>query len=270
MCSVNTPIADLNENTLRNRLQGRLIGDPVWVIPEVASTNSWLKEKVNNQNVPQGALVVADHQTHGRGRIDREWHCPPGIGLLMSLYWTSNLPMPQRPLYSLASALAVFDMLTTDIPGHEKSDRVSFKWPNDILVDGNKISGILSETVPEKGLILGIGINVHQQPEDLPFPFATSIAIWTGQKTNRADILVALTKHLETRLIQIDNNQSNIIIDELMQIGLKIGCDITAVVSDRVLKGTYQGLSPNGALRIQDHQGNIQHLTTVDKLSIGS
>ncbi len=270
MYSVNTPTVDIEENILRRRLKGHLIGDPIWLLPEVASTNHWLKETVSGQDTPRGAVVVTDYQTHGRGRIDREWHCPPGMGLLLSLYWTSHLPMSQMPLYSLASALAVFDLLTTDIPGHEKSDRVRFKWPNDILIGGKKVCGILSETVSDTGLIIGIGLNVHHQPENLPVPNATSIAIWTGQEINRTDLLIVLINHLETRLTQVDNSGSTSIIGELTQIGPKIGCNITAVINGQILRGTYQGLSANGALRLQNREGVVHNLTTVDKLTIGS
>ncbi len=268
--SVNTPTVDIEENTLRRRLKGHRIGDPIWLLPEVTSTNQWLKETVGSQDIPRGAVVVADHQTHGRGRIDREWHCPPGMGLLLSLYWTSHLPMSQMPLYSLASALAVFDLLTTNIPGHEKSDRVGFKWPNDILVNGKKICGILSETVSNTGLIIGIGLNIHQKLEHLPESEATSIAIWTGQEINRTDLLIALIDHLETRFTQVDNGDNTSTVNELTQIGPEIGCNIIAIINGQIVRGTYQGLSPNGALRLQNHDGVIHNLTTVDKLTIGS
>jgi len=130
------------------------------------STNSDLKRRfADNPDLPSGRIVVAREQTAGRGRLDRKWIASPGKNLCFSLFLRTDAPPLRIPSLSMAAALAVDDLL------HEKGIPSTPKWPNDVLVDGRKICGILSERVERRspdrtGVVLGIGLNVDMTPEE--------------------------------------------------------------------------------------------------------
>ena len=136
------------------------------------STNDEAKERARNA-APEGTLVRAERQTAGRGRRGREWSSPEG-NLACSLILRPGLPPAQAALVSFVAALAVAEAVADLIPG-----RPTLKWPNDVLVGGAKISGILLESEPGPGgavdwLVLGTGINVASFPTDAAYP-ATSL-----------------------------------------------------------------------------------------------
>jgi BirA family biotin operon repressor/biotin-[acetyl-CoA-carboxylase] ligase len=257
---------DLNENYLREQLKGRMIGDPLWVLPEVPSTNEWMKDFVRRNSTPSGALVVADFQTNGRGRRWRQWVCPPGTGLLFSVYWIPRLSIDQWAIYSLASALAVHDLLTQDILISRRITSVRFKWPNDILIGRKKICGILGETATAQGIVVGIGLNVLQQRSQLPNTDATSIYLWSRQKVARSKLLIQLVSHLENRFMQLDQGKINVIIAALIASGPKLGSPVQVRLGDHVLSGSYQGLSSQGTLLVKTDDGSVHDLATADEV----
>ena len=257
---------DFDENYLREQLKGWMIGDPLWVIPEVSSTNEWLKDFVRRNSTPSGAMVVADYQTSGRGRMWRQWVSPAGTGLLCSFYWIPRLSMSQWAMYSLASALAVYDLLMIDVLKSEGRKNIRFKWPNDILIGKKKISGILGETATVQGIVIGIGLNVLQQRSQLPNTDTTSVYLWTRNKVNRSELLVQLVSHLENRFVQLDQGNIGAVIDEISAIGPKSGSGIQVKIGSNILLGTYQGLSPQGTLLLKTEDGLVHDLATADEV----
>jgi BirA family biotin operon repressor/biotin-[acetyl-CoA-carboxylase] ligase len=130
------------------------LGAPRLHLRETTSTNDRARA-LAAAGAPHGTLVTAGAQTAGRGRQGRTWSAPPGRALLMSLV----LREPRR-LLPLAAAVAVADAC---------GPQAAIKWPNDVLVDGRKVAGILAEGRPQEGwAVLGIGLNVAVRPEDLP------------------------------------------------------------------------------------------------------
>jgi BirA family transcriptional regulator, biotin operon repressor / biotin---[acetyl-CoA-carboxylase] ligase len=142
-------------------------------------------------SLPEGALVVADHQTAGRGRLGRSWEAPPGKALLFSILLR---PPPERnvPELSLVAGIAVADALerTLDLS-------VQLKWPNDVMLRRRKVAGCLAE-VRDGVVVLGIGLNVNQTREELP-EHAGSLLTLTGRETDREALLSALLQDLEAR-----------------------------------------------------------------------
>lgn len=255
---------DLDETNLRNLLKSKAIGNNLWVFPEIASTNDWLKDFVLRNDTPSGALVIADFQSRGKGRMHRNWICPPGTGLLLSLYWIPRLSISQWPLYTMAAAMAVYDLLSKVA---SDSGDVRFKWPNDILVGDKKICGILAETATARGIVIGIGLNVLQDQSQLPDDQTTSVAVWTNRKPQRLQVLLQLLSQLEHRFLQVDQGQVVELLDEISQMGLKKGSKIRVQIGTHTLTGTYQGLSPSGTLKLQTQDGLVHELATVDKLT---
>ena len=142
-------------------------------------------------SLPEGALVVADHQTAGRGRLGRSWEAPPGKALLFSILLR---PPPERnvPELSLVAGIAVADALERTL-----GLSVQLKWPNDVMLRRRKVAGCLAE-VRDGVVVLGIGVNVNQTREELP-EHAGSLLTLTGRETDREALLSALLEDLEAR-----------------------------------------------------------------------
>jgi len=140
-------------------------------------------------SLPEGALVVADHQTAGRGRLGRSWDAPPGKALLVSILLK---PPPERhaPELSLVAGVAVADTV-------ERSTglAVQLKWPNDVMLRRRKVAGLLAEA-RDGAVVLGIGLNVNQSRDELP-PNAGSLLTLTGREWRRDQLLESLLADLE-------------------------------------------------------------------------
>lgn len=164
----------------------------------------------------------------------------------------------------MAAAMAVYDLLskvTSD------SDSVRFKWPNDIMIGGKKICGILAETATARGIVVGIGLNVLQDQTQLPDDQTTSIAAWTNRKPVRQQLLLQLLSQLEHRFSQVDQGLVEELLVEISRIGMEKGTSIKVQIGNHTLTGTYQGLSPSGTLRLQTQDGLVHELATVDKMT---
>ena len=178
--------SDLTADVVEPLLAGRF-GRPYRFVAECASTQRLLGE-----DAPEGTTVATDHQTAGRGRLGRVWEDAPGRGLLFSVQLRPTLHMAIWPELSLVAGAAVAAALPVD---------ARLSHPNDVMVDGRKIAGILPEA--SKGRVrLGIGINVNQTADELPEDTVkptTSLRIETGQESERAPLLAAILLELERR-----------------------------------------------------------------------
>lgn len=142
-------------------------------------------------SLPEGALVVADHQTAGRGRLGRSWEAPPGKALLFSALLKP--PAERRlPELSLLAGIAVADALE-----HMVELAVQIKWPNDVMLRRRKVAGCLAEA-RDGAVVLGVGVNVAQTADELP-PNAGSILTLTGRPVDREELLSAILRALEQR-----------------------------------------------------------------------
>lgn len=178
--------SDLSPETVEPLLAGRL-GLPYQFVVECASTQRLLGE-----DEPEGATVATDHQTAGRGRLGRVWEDAPGRGLLFSVQLRPTLHMAIWPELSLVAGEAVAAALPVD---------ARLSHPNDVMVDGRKIAGILPEASTGR-VRLGIGINVNQAAAELPADTVkpvTSLHVETGREWERAPLLAAILLELEHR-----------------------------------------------------------------------
>jgi BirA family biotin operon repressor/biotin-[acetyl-CoA-carboxylase] ligase len=169
-------------------LRGRL-GRPYRFVAQAEST-----QRLVAADDPEGALVVADEQTAGRGRLGRSWEAPPGTAILCSLVLEPPVPSERLPELMVVAARAVAGAVAA-----ETSLAPTVKFPNDVLVDGRKLAGILAEAADGR-VVLGMGINVGQTAAELPtravFP-ATSLRVETGEAMPRAPLLAAILLELE-------------------------------------------------------------------------
>lgn len=200
------PRDDLTPASLQRCLRTAVFGHRVFYYPSLGSTNDRALELLG-AGEEEGALIVAEEQTRGRGRRERSWVSLPGAGIYASLILRPDLPAPQAPLVTFLAAVAVTRALRDSgvvVAG--------IKWPNDVVAGRRKIAGILAESrraEPRvREMVVGIGINVGHRSSDFPAdvrPRATSVRIETRRRVPRAPILAAVLENLErgyTRLLR--------------------------------------------------------------------
>ncbi len=170
------------------RLRGRF-GREYTFMERCDSTQRLLPE-----DAPEGAVAATDEQTAGRGRLGRTWLAPPGSSVLASVALRPDVPTARLAELSVVAGRACAAAIA-ELTGLEPT----VKWPNDVLVAGRKVAGILAEA-REGRVVLGVGINVTQREEELPeraeHP-ATSLLLETGTVLSRAELLAAVLDHLE-------------------------------------------------------------------------
>jgi BirA family transcriptional regulator, biotin operon repressor / biotin---[acetyl-CoA-carboxylase] ligase len=183
-------VSGLSPSSVEPLLQGRL-GRPYRFVEECEST-----QRLIDADATEGTTVATDFQTHGRGRLGRIWEAPRGRALLFSVLLQPKTPMVLWPELSLVAGEAVAAALRT-----ETGVAAELSHPNDVLVDGRKIAGILPEASAGR-VVLGIGVNVDQTadelPEETPKP-PTSLRVETGRAWPRAPLLAAILAELERR-----------------------------------------------------------------------
>lgn len=169
-------------------LRGRL-GRPYLYLRECESTQRLLPD-----DAPEGAVAVTDHQTGGRGRLGRSWLAPPGTSLLFSVLLVPPVPPERLPELSLVAGRAVADAIAA-----ATGLAPTLKFPNDVLLGGRKVCGILAEASGGR-VVLGIGLNVNQRDDELPAETVTpptSLRVELGEPVPRARLLVAVLESLE-------------------------------------------------------------------------
>ena len=169
------------------RLRGRF-GRPYRYVERCTST-----QRLLGDDAPEGAVVVAEEQTQGRGRLGRRWEAQPGTSILFSILLRPTVEPARLPELSLVAGDACRDAISA-VTGL----RPTLKFPNDVLLDDRKVAGILAEA-REGTVVLGIGINVNASREELPIDTATSLSVGTGREIDRSELLVALLERLENR-----------------------------------------------------------------------
>jgi BirA family biotin operon repressor/biotin-[acetyl-CoA-carboxylase] ligase len=153
-------------------------------------------QRLFGEDDPEGATIVADEQTEGRGRLGRRWEAPPGRAILCSVLLRPDPPMPLWPELSLVAGEAVAAALRA-----ETGVDASLRHPNDVVVAGRKLVGVLPEARTGR-VVLGIGVNVSQTAEELPPDTAkppTSLLLELGHTVARAPLLAAILAELERR-----------------------------------------------------------------------
>ncbi|MET3962970.1 BirA family biotin operon repressor/biotin-[acetyl-CoA-carboxylase] ligase [Marmoricola sp. OAE513] len=233
----------------------------VYLHPTATSTNALAAE-----NPVPGTIVVADHQTAGRGRLTRSWDTPPGTALTFSAVVDPGLADHDWPLLPLGVALAVADGVTG-----ASGVRLDLKWPNDLLVpdpDGEqrKLAGILLERVTgAEGrplAVIGIGINVGLQEAELPVPTATSLAI-AGSSVDRTEVFGAVALALRLMLGSL-RREPLAILERYRTECDTIGREVSVELPDGgSFTGTATGLDRNGRLLVGDQAisaGDVLHV----------
>lgn len=203
------PFSDLARPPLRERALRRALAPDGWrleVVASAGSTNALVADRAV-RGEPAGLVVVAEAQTAGRGRLDRRWVSPPRAGLTFSVLVRPELPAAQWPWLPLLTGVAVVDALR----GNAGVEAL-LKWPNDVLVEGRKLCGVLVEMPAPGAAVLGIGLNVTTRAGELPpaqeasLP-ATSLRLSGAITTDRGTVLRAVLRALTRTLADVESAQ---------------------------------------------------------------
>ncbi|PLR80463.1 biotin--[acetyl-CoA-carboxylase] ligase [Bacillus canaveralius] len=214
----------------------------------------------------EGTVILAEEQLSGRGRLDRKWYSPKYTGIWMSVILRPNILPSKAPQLTLLTAVAVVQAIE-EMTGLSPQ----IKWPNDILINGRKVTGILTELQADAdriiSIIIGIGINVNQQEQDYPEDIrtiATSLSIEKGDKLSRAALIrMVLTRLEKLYLLYLEKGFYPI---KLLWEGyaISIGKEITARTLTGNISGRALGITDEGVLMIEDSAGKVHHIYSAD------
>ncbi|RKQ71647.1 BirA family biotin operon repressor/biotin-[acetyl-CoA-carboxylase] ligase [Litorimonas taeanensis] len=212
--------------------------------------------------------VRAGLQNSGRGRRGRPWISKPGNLFASGIYPWSG-PLISKPLASFVVALAVTEVLSTYID----PAKITLKWPNDVLVEGAKISGILLEG-GEGWLVIGVGMNLEHNPDDLPYPTTHLLEHMSENDLNDAEplyagadpILAQLTQIIGTKLSVLQTEGFGPFHKEWLNKAANLGQVIKVNLDGDIVAGTFETLSDNGALRLRLSDGTIREIVAGDVL----
>lgn len=247
------------------RLKTRFLGKTIHYYDEVPSTNDLALELAANGE-PEGAAVIAEHQTKGRGRFGRNWFSPPGKNLILSLVLRPSLAP------GMVSQLGITTAVSAAVCLRELFDLPALiKWPNDVYIRGRKAGGILTELSAELDSIhyavVGIGLNLNLEKKEIPVslrPNCTSVRIETGKECDRIEVVLRLLEELEQRYRGLLREGFSVIIDEWMDLSLTLGQRIEAVSEGRKLTGYPTGLDEDGGLLLRLDSGITKKISGGD------
>lgn len=237
---------------IRTRLNSSVLGREIRYFDTTQSTNNEAK-KLAAEGCPEGMLVVAECQNAGRGRLSRGWFSPAGKGIWMSVVLRPPFSPQEAPKCTLMAAVAVNNAIREI--AHIDS---GIKWPNDILYNGRKLVGILTEMNAEMDainyVVIGMGINVNidesEFPEELS-AIASSISAAAGYKIDRVGLLSAILKHLEKSYTEAVQNGFGSLLDEWRAQSITLGQEVDVIGSNRNFSGIAVNIDDDGALLVK-------------------
>jgi BirA family biotin operon repressor/biotin-[acetyl-CoA-carboxylase] ligase len=256
----------LHADDLISRLgKTRVIGRDIRVFQETTSTNDII-EKLARDGVKEGVVVFAESQTKGRGRLGRKWASPAKKGLWFSLLLRPDLRPHETTQLTVASATALRRAIEA-----QSGLEPEIKWPNDILVHGKKVAGILTEMNAEvdrvKYVIVGIGVDVNLSQRDFPpelKKIATSLKIETGKAVSRAELAVNILRELDIDYQRVRANDFDEVAEEWEKHCATIGEEVVIRTGPREIRGRAESLAEDGALLLRTEHGRPERIVGGD------
>lgn len=249
-----------------SRMRTQWAGRSIAFFKEIDSTNSWAR-KLGEEGAPEGTLVVADRQLSGRGRRGRGWFSPAGTGIWMTILLRPELSPDRVSAITLAAALSVCRAVREVTGLH-----TSIKWPNDLVVDGKKVCGILTEMSVEPDyihyVVIGIGINVNQTdfPDDLPHAY--SLAMAARHSISRAAIIARVWECFEedyAAYLKYGNMRG---LKERYEEHLaNLNRPVRVLAPAGEWDGTAEGIDDSGDLLVRDRTGEL-HCVNSGEVSV--
>lgn len=249
---------------ISNGLKTELIGKKIVHCARTTSSNDEA-ERLARMGEHEGTVIIAEEQTAGKGRVGRVWHSPRGKGIYLSVILRPQLPPARVSYLTLCSAISAVAAIQAC-----SGLRAFVKWPNDVLVSGRKVCGILTELATEADrinyAIVGVGINANQEPPDLAgLKMATSIKIEKGGEVSRLELSRAFLESLDSNYALLLHEHYREIIERWLQVSATIGRRILAEsLSNERWEGVATGLDEDGCLLLRLDNGMTKRITGGD------
>lgn len=255
---------DLDRPPLQPRALNRALPAPwreVRVLGEIGSTNDYVAT-LARAGEREGLVVVAEHQFLGRGRLDRNWASPPRAGLTFSVLLRPAVPAGVRAWVPLLLAVAAADAVSArcDLD-------VLLKWPNDLLVAGRKVGGVLAESTGD-AVVVGLGVNVANRRDELPRDDATSLSLETEGPVDRTPLLLAVLRAMGPAYLSWDGD------GEEAARRYRERCDTVgravrvALPGDRTLEGEAVDVDRSGCLVVRAPDGTTTAVSAGDVVHV--
>lgn len=261
---MNSPNSIMPYN-IKAYLTTKYIGQEITYYESVPSTQD-VAHRLAHEGAKEGHVVIADEQTAGKGRLGRSWFSPSGTSISLSLIVRPNIPPQEAPQLTLLAAVSV-------VLGIEKTTplKCDIKWPNDILCNGKKVVGILTEIQSDPdaihSVIIGIGINANHKKEHFSSEIrqkATSLRIESGKEVNRAKLVANIFAEFE-QLYELYLQKGFKEIKELWEKkAVNIGKSIVAKTLKGEIAGVAKGITDEGILLLEDENGRLYKIYSAD------
>lgn len=255
----------LQKEQIEQYLTSNRFGHEIHYFDQCTSTQP-IAHKLAQENAADGTIVICEEQTAGKGRLSRAWKSSKGKGIWMSVIIRPDIPPMKAPQFTLIAAVAVTRAIE-DVA----NVRAEIKWPNDLLINGKKCTGILTELQADidrvQAIILGIGVNVNQDmldfPEDIQH-IATSIKMVSGSHIDRGQLVARILHHLEiyTDLYVKHGFEPLKILWE--SYSGTLGKRIKAVMIHNTIEGVALGITNDGVLQVRTDDGKVHGIYSAD------
>ena len=258
---ISAPDALLAVDLQSRLIQDQVIGNAVRVLQNTTSTNDEVSCAALEGHT-EGLVIFAESQSAGRGRMGRRWSSPTGRGLWFSVLLRPSLAPGECTQLTAASANALVRAIqsTTGITPE-------IKWPNDLLIKGKKIAGILTEMSAElehvRSVVLGIGIDVNQTASEFPADvrgIATSLKLATGKNVSRPDLAEAVLRDLDRQYARILAGNFAAVAEEWASHCSTLGKQTSIDMGTHRVRGRAEALDENGALLPRTEHGRIERI----------
>jgi len=250
---------------LKWQLDTELIGKKIYSYKEISSTND-IAYSMASSGEAEGTVVIAEYQTKGRGRLGRKWISPRSKGAYFSIILRPDILPREVSAITLISSLGVAKTV------REETNLPAFiKWPNDVLVNGNKVCGILTELSGEADkinfVIVGIGININTKSELLP-EGATSLAIEKGEALDRLDFMKAILRNIEKYYKIFNKGKTAILIKEYRKLSAVLDRRVQINYHNKLISGHAMDVDEEGALILRLDSGFNERILAGDVMML--
>jgi BirA family transcriptional regulator, biotin operon repressor / biotin---[acetyl-CoA-carboxylase] ligase len=249
---------------LKPRLRGTIFQNHLQHFFKTSSTNDVALE-LGRKGAPQGSVAIAEEQTAGRGRLGRSWHSEQARGIYVSVLLRPRISPASASMLTLVAGLAAREAVAG-----QTGLEADIRWPNDLLLDGRKFAGILTEMYAEPDriefVVVGIGINVNQErfPAELA-DVATSLREASGRGHSRLELLVRLLLELEGYYNRFVTEGPGVIVERFARASSYArGKRVRIHTATETYTGTTDGLEPNGLLRVRRDNGRVETIVSGD------
>lgn len=251
----------ISPGEIKHNLKTKVLGQTIFYQDIMESTNSKAK-RLASDGAEEGLLVIADQQSAGKGRLGRIWESPAGTGIWMSLVLKPNISPQYASQLTLIAGLSICEVIK-EVTGLE----AKIKWPNDIVVNGKKVCGILTEMSAEmegiKHIILGIGINVNMSSFPNTLSYASSLSIEGKKEYSRKSIIKGFLEKFEVDYI-VYKNQLNLkaFLERYEKSCITLNKKVKLIMGEEEIIAQAEGITEDGAIRVTLEDGTTKDIVS--------